>query len=102
MKPVSMVYRSAIALLTPTGCHQDLRQPELFSPDCLEQTRGWTVDELAEIAFGIGIDASAREGAIVRIAQKACVIQVFVNLSSLEVVRTSRWRSRRSTERFWK
>jgi predicted butyrate kinase (DUF1464 family) len=43
------------------------------------------MDELAAIAFDAGIDADAREAAVVRISQEGCTIYVAVNLRALEV-----------------
>jgi hypothetical protein len=85
MKSAFGFFGSLTASLFLSACHPESRPPELFSPHCLEQTKGWTVDELAEIAFDVGIDADAREGAVVRISQEGCSIYVAVNLRSLEI-----------------
>jgi hypothetical protein len=84
MKPPPMVLRALTGSLLLTACRPEARPPELFSPHCVEQSKGWTLDELAKIAFDVGIDADARRGATVSISQEECKIYVFVNLPSLE------------------
>jgi hypothetical protein len=67
------------SILPQTGCHQNYRAPELFAPDCAEQTRGWTTEEIADIAFKAATGRLDRDGATVRIWQTGCKICVAVN-----------------------
>jgi hypothetical protein len=84
MTSTPMVLQALTASLLLAACHPKARPPELFAAQCVGQSKGWTLDELAEIAFDVGIDADARRGATVRISQEECKIYVFVNLPSLE------------------
>lgn len=65
--------------LAQLGCRDAVRPPELFSPHCAEQERGWTTDELAEIAFKAATGRTNREGARIRIWQDGCGIVIGVD-----------------------
>lgn len=67
-----------LSLLPQTGCHQNALPPELVDPECAEQKRGWTTEELADIAFKAATGQVDRKEATVRIWQRGCEITVSV------------------------
>jgi hypothetical protein len=68
---------SLLALAT-LACSQYDPSPELRSPNCSEQSTGWTTEKLADAALLAATGEINRRGAVVTISQDGCRFYVAV------------------------
>jgi hypothetical protein len=72
---------AAIGLWWHLGCASEHRAPELAGGPFCDQDRGWTGDELADLAFRYAGYKTPPAKATVRYWQQGCEITVHVSLN---------------------